>query len=285
MKIAYLTDSSISINSDDKFLNNEDVFFIPLHIIIDDVDYLDDGKYDREQLIQDVFKAKKASTSQPSPGEVKILLDDIKAKGFDVLVCACLGSGLSGTQNVIYSVAIESKLTIVNLDSRGAGPMQVAALKMFKKELATGLSLSDVQAKVQHMLDVSNCYALVDNLNYLQKGGRISLASAKFGTLLKIKPLVMCNKEMNGRVVPYDKVRTRSKALIRLVETSFKDIDEDSEYDVAIGEFDAKEDSKILKNIINEMHPNVKVEIMDLCFAIGVHTGPNTLVLFTIRKI
>lgn len=285
MKIAYLTDSSVSLKKGDKFFENHDVFFIPLHILIDDDDYLDDNSYDRDDLIKKVFKAKKASTSQPSVGEIEVLLDEIMAEGYDTLVCACIGSGLSGVQNAVYSVALEKKLTIVNLDSKGAGPMQVAAIKMFKNEIAQGLSLSDAQAKVQHMLDVSNCYAVVDNLNYLQKGGRISLVGAKFGTLLKIKPLVMCDKAMNGRVTPYDKVRTRSKALARLVETAFAHIDYDNEYEVVIGEFDAKADSLILKNIIQKAHPQVKVEIMDLCFAIGVHTGPNTLVLFTIRKI
>ncbi|MDR3215599.1 MAG: DegV family protein [Bacilli bacterium] len=282
MKIAYLTDSSISISKKDDFFNNEDVFFIPLHINIDSDDILDDGKYDRQALIKRIYKAKKVITSQPSPGEIEVLLDEIIAKGYDVLVCACIGSGLSGTQNVIYSVAIEKNITIVNLDSKGAGAMQIKALKLFKEEVQKGLSLVDIQNKVQHMLDVSNCYAVVDDLTYLQKGGRISLVSAKFGTLLKIKPLVMTAKEMGGRVVPYDKVRTRKKALQRVVETAFENIVA-SEYEVVIGNFDADDDAPILKAMIEKMHPQTKVEIMDLCFAVGVHTGPNTLVLFTIR--
>ena len=283
MKIAYLVDSSISLNSSDKFLDSEDCFFLPLHLVIDKIDYLDDVKINRLEMIQKMSKAKHNSTTQPSYGEVEKVLDDIIKRGYDVVVCSLIASGLSSIQNVVYGCAIEKKITVVNLDSRGVGPMQVHAIKMFKEELCKGASLLEIQAKVQHMLDVSNCFAIVDNLAHLRKGGRISGSSALVGSLLKIKLIVMCSKKNNGKITIIDKVRTRKKAYDKLVDLVLKDLDLD-EYMVVIGNFGADEYAKGLKKAITEKYPDAVVDIMDLCFAIGAHTGPNTVALFTIRK-
>ncbi|MDH6603605.1 DegV family protein with EDD domain [Bacilli bacterium PM5-9] len=283
MKIAYLVDSSISLASNDKILDNEDCFFLPLHIIIDKIDYLDDGNIDRNTLIDKVKNAKNVTTSQPAYGEVEYVIENIIKAGYDVIVCSLIGSGISGTQNVVYSCAIDKKITVVNLDSRGVGPMQIYAIKMFKDEVAKGASLLEVQAKVQHMLDVSNCYAIVDDLSYLKRGGRISGSSAVVGSLLKIKPIVMCSKKQNGKVVNIDKVRTRKKAYDQLEKIAFENIDVD-EYMIVIGSYDADEYAKALKEVIISKYPDIVVDIMDLCFAIGAHTGPNTVALFTVRK-
>lgn len=282
MKIAYLLDSSISIAKDDDLLEQEDCFFIPIHIIIDDQDYLDDASLNRKEIIEKIKNADKVTTSQPSVGEVELVLDEIIAAGYDVLVTSLIGSGLSGTQNVVYSGALTKQITVVNLDSRGVGPMQVKAVKMFKEEINKGGSLLDVQAKVQHMLDVSNCYAIVDDLSYLKKGGRITASSAFVGSLLKVKPIIKTNKELFGKVENVAKVRTRKKAYAELVKLAFKDIDLD-EYNIVIGSFDADEYAAELKEYIEDNFSCV-VDIMDLCFVIGIHTGPNTIALFSVRK-
>lgn len=282
MRVAYLLDSSISIAKDDNLLKESDVFFIPLHIMIDGQDYLDNSDLNRNEIIEQIKNAKEISTSQPSMGEVEILLDEIIAQGFDVLVTCLIGSGLSGTQNVVYSGALFKNITVVNLDSRGVGPMQVKAIKIFKDEITKSGSLLDIQAKVQHMLDVSHCFALVDDLSYLKKGGRISASSAIVGSLLSVKPIVKSNKKLFGKVENIAKVRTRKKAYAKMVQAAFENIDLD-EYNIVIGSFDSDESALELKEYIEDNFSCV-VDIMDLCFAIGVHTGPNTVALFSIRK-
>ncbi|MEG0284042.1 MAG: DegV family protein, partial [Erysipelotrichales bacterium] len=124
MKIAYLVDSSICISYEDQLFKAEDCFFIPLHLMIDNNDYIDNDKLDRNMIIEEMKKAKKIVTSQPTIFEVEAMIDDIIDQGYDVLVCALIGSGLSGTQNLIYSCALNKKITVVNLDSKGVGPMQ-----------------------------------------------------------------------------------------------------------------------------------------------------------------
>lgn len=282
MRLAYLLDSSISISKDDKLLNESDVYFIPLHILIDGQDYLDNSDLNRSEVIEKIKNAKEVSTSQPSVGEVEIILDEIISQGYDVLVTSLIGSGLSGTQNVVYSEALSKNITVVNLDSRGVGPMQVKAVKMFKEEIKKSGSLLDIQAKVQHMLDVSNCYGIVNDLSYLKKGGRIYSSSALVGSILKIKPIVKANKKLFGKVENVAKVRTRKNAYVKIVQMAFEDIDLD-EYNIVIGSFDAEDCALELKNYIEDNFSAV-VEIMDLCYAIGVHTGPNTVALFSVRK-
>lgn len=282
MKIAYLLDSSISKADNDDILMQEDCFFIPLHIVIDTQDYLDNEDLNRKDIIEQIKNADSITTSQPGFGEIEITLDEIVNLGYDVLVTSLIGSGLSSTQNAVYVSALEKKIAVVNLDSRGVGAMQIKAVKMFKEEIAKGGSLLDVQAKVQHMLDVSNCYAIVDDLAYLKRGGRISSSSALVGSFLKVKPIVKCNKKLFGKVETIAKVRTRKKAYEEITKLAFVDIDLD-EYNIVIGSFDADDMAVELKEYIENNYSTI-VEIMDLCFAIGVHTGPNTIALFSVRK-
>lgn len=284
MRIAYVVDSSISLSNHDDFFSNEDCFFLPLHIMIDGTDYLDDNTLKREEIITQMVNAKKVWSSQPAIGEVELLLDKIISLGYDVVVTSFIGSGISGTQNTFYAAAIEKKLTIVSLDSKGVGPMNIVAIRMFKDLVAKGGSLVDIQSKVQHMLDVSDCYAIVDDLYHLKKGGRISMTSAIVGNLLRVKPIVMCSKELNGKVISIAKERTRKKAYETVLHDATKDLNM-SEYRVVIGDFAADEYSKQMADYVKEKYPNVLVEIMDLCYAIGVHTGPKTIAMFLIRNI
>ena len=77
----------------------------------------------------------------------------------------------------------------------------------------SGASMSEITETANNAIERSNCIALLDTLEYLEKGGRIGKAQAILGSLLRIKPMITIQ---DGEVHPYAKERTRRKAVARL---------------------------------------------------------------------
>ena len=77
------------------------------------------------------------------------------------------------------------------------------------------MSFESILKKLEEQVDQTTAYILVDDLNHLVKGGRLSNGSAILGNLLSIKPILNFNDE--GKIVVFEKVRTEKKAVKRLV--------------------------------------------------------------------
>ncbi|WP_423364393.1 DegV family protein [Mycoplasma sp. P36-A1] len=284
MKIAYLLDSSSSLKKDNELKSMSNVYYLPLSIMIDGQEHHDlDCQNGNNELDEKIKTAKNISTSQPTFQTIQNVLEKIKEDGYDVLVSSLLGSGLSNTQNLVYSIALEMKLTIVQLDCKGIGPMSRAAIRKFRSETAKGLSLVQAQTNVQHMLDVSNCYGVIADVATLRKSGRISRTNALIKSLMDVKQVVMCDKNCCGRIKGIASIRTNSKAIDRMVEEAFKNI-VSKEYTFWIGHYKAEDLIEATVAAIKKRDINAKIEILELTDTVGVHTGPHCISLMTVRN-
>jgi len=182
---------------------------------------------------------------------------------------------LSGT----YQAALDARhmlpdANILIVDSyfvaAALGLMVVTAAEMAEE----GCSMDEIVARVEQMRRDMKLYFVVDTLEYLQRGGRIGLAAAFVGTLLKVKPILTLDE---GIVKPLDMVRSKRKAIQRLLA--------ELEAHVAPGQ--------PVQAIV--MHAQVPGEVNELeaevrrCFncqrtifgevgpVIGTHTGPGVL--------
>jgi len=115
---------------------------------------------------------------------------------------------------------------------------------------------------------------LVDTLKFLVKNGRLSATSGFLGTLLKIKPLLHVQRD--GSLVPFEKIRTTSKAQSRLVEVIQSDI-EGKNVVMFIAYTNNEDKAKEIKQQIQSVRPDVTVEIVPLTPVVGAHAGPGTL--------
>jgi DegV family protein with EDD domain len=214
------------------------------------------------------------TTSQPSPGRFRDVFAELTAAGHDVL-CILISSKLSGT----YQAALDARsmlpdANILVVDSyfvaAALGLMVVTAAEMAEE----GCSMDEIVARVEQMRRDMKLYFVVDTLEYMQRGGRIGLAAAFLGTLLKVKPILTLDE---GIVKPLDMVRSKRKAIQRLLA--------ELEAHVAPGQ--------PVQAIV--MHAQVPGEVSELeaevrrCFncqrtifgevgpVIGTHTGPGVL--------
>ncbi len=124
-------------------------------------------------------------------------------------------------------------------------------------------------------------YFTVDDLKYLERGGRISKTSAIIGKLLSIKPVLRLDSK--GRIVPFQKVISRKKALQRLVEL-YDELADKSVNLINISDADCCADAEILKQKLLELNPNLTINIYQIGSTIGSHCGPGTLALYFVRR-
>jgi DegV family protein with EDD domain len=156
------------------------------------------------------------STSQPPVGlfvdTYRRLLEVEDSEG---VVSIHVAGNLSGTVNAAWSaaqtLADPSRVEVVDsgMVSMGLGWAVIGAARLAQ----TGATQAEVSKAVREMLPRLRAAAMIDTLENLYKGGRISQVTAALGTVLQIKPLIIIQ---DGHVEVVDKVRTRSKALRRL---------------------------------------------------------------------
>lgn len=193
-------------------------------------------------------------------------------------------SGLSGTVGSSMIALNEVKETYPNapiyiLDtlaaSGGVGLLTHHALKL----RAEGKSIEEVYAQLEAIkLSITHIFT-VDDLFHLEKGGRISHASAFVGTLLNIKPVLYVNNE--GKLIPYQKCRGRKKALKSLVQ-HMESLTDQVTGPIFITHGDCLEDAQYVASLIEDQF-HIKPELINFIGpAIGAHSGPGTVALFFI---
>ena len=222
------------------------------------------------------------TTSQVTPGQYVEQLEPVLAAGEDVLF-VCLSSGISGcyASGCMARDQLREKYPqrqIVLVDSAGAGLGEgLLAVKALEYQ-AQGLTAREAGEKLNALL-VRMCQIFsVDDLMYLKKGGRLSGASALFGSVLNIKPLLKGSAE--GKIVPFGKVRGRKALLNRLAEIYKERVVDPQEQIVAISHCDCPEDAQYLKERILAAHAPKEVWVVNHEPVTGSYLGKGGITLF-----
>lgn len=221
------------------------------------------------------------STCQPSPADFVEIYEKIAEPG-DTIISIHLSSKMSGTYQsaVLASTMIDSAIQVKAIDSKaasmGIGLVAVAAIEAIQAEK----NIDEILDDVQHAIDHLQVYFVVDTLEYLQKNGRIGLASALVGTLLNIKPILTLT---DAEVAPFEKIRGKTKALKRIRELSadFAKLYPDRKLRVALSHADNyAEAQKLADELAKLLNLDGEVLIGEIGPTIGVHTGPGAVALF-----
>ncbi|RKD22523.1 EDD domain protein, DegV family [Caminicella sporogenes DSM 14501] len=209
MAIRIITDSVSDIPK--KIADELNITIIPLIVNFEGSSYRDGIEITAEKLFDMIEKVKKLpTTSQITYGEFFKIFEDVIKSG-DEAVVILMSSKLSGTYNsaVAAKNSLETdKITII--DSKavtfGQGLMAIEAARMVQK----GFSRKEIADKVVYMRDNMVHKFIVDNLDYLKMGGRLSATQAVVGKILNIKPILTMK---DGLLIYEDKVRGKKKAI------------------------------------------------------------------------
>src|SRR5699024_651583 len=135
--------------------------------------------------------------------------------GYDTIIALHIGKGISGTyqsaEMVLNEYKEEGKIEYSLIDSNGTSFIIEHLLLQTIEQIEKGVSIEETVSKIEKLVEDTQIYLVVDDLNYLVKGGRLGAGSAFIGSLFKIKPVVYFADD--GNVKPFDKVRTNSRVI------------------------------------------------------------------------
>ena len=215
------------------------------------------------------------STSQVSTGKVQEVYEEFKREGYTDVIVIAVSSKLSGTyQGAILAKDLVDDLNVYVVDSKSVSYGQMHFVYEAVKLIKEGLDAETIFNKISSLHDRINIYVLVDTLKYLVKNGRLSQTSGFLGTLLKIKPLLRIDE--NGSLVPYEKIRTTSKARRRLLDLVKEEI-KDKKVELFIAYTNNKEEALFMKDELLESNNNLKISVVPLTPVVGAHAGPGTI--------
>ena len=168
----------------------------------------------------------------------------------------------------INYVAIESNSTTV-----AEGNLVKVALKLREQ----GKSMKETLDTLSTLKDQMQHFIVVNDLMYLKRGGRISGASAAFGTMLKIKPIIEFTKVGKLEIVKKETgLKKAFKSIIENVKENFT-FHKEFAYPI-IAHSDNESDAQMLANMFEDTF-GIKPEIRIIGPIIGTHVGPNAVAL------
>ncbi len=282
MSFSIVTDTSANLQSN--HIKDNDITIIPFSYYMDGVEAvcLEAEGFDSANFYQQMRNNVRVTTSQINPQRYLEHMEPLLKEGKDILFIG-MSSGISGAyaSSVIAATQLREEYPdrkIYTIDSLGASLGE--GLVVFKaiECRAKGMTIeeaADYLDKFRH--NICQIFT-VDDLKYLQMGGRISNATAFTGNLLNIKPLLKGNE--NGQIVTFGKVRGRK----RTIEAILKKYEELSAHNddmvVGISNADSLEDAKYLAEMVNKINPPKEIIIVDHEPVTGSYLGPGALALF-----
>lgn len=277
------TDSSCDLSSD--LLKKLNIKVLGLSCNFKEKEYVEDETL--TLTYKEFYDSVRNEKTMPSTSQINSFKfesafeEDIKS-GKDILYIA-FSSSLSGTYNSSL-IARESllekypdaRIEIIDAKcaSSGTGLLVFEASKL--KE--DGQSLDEISNFVKTTAPNIMHVFMVDELDHLKRGGRVSATTAIIGGLLNIKPILYMNEI--GELKPLSKSKGRKKAIKSLFAYAQNNIVDAQNQTVFISHADCLDDATTLANMIKE-NLNVKDVIINyIGVVIGSHTGADTIALF-----
>lgn len=259
---------------------------IPFHFSLDGVEYLDDGSMPIDKFYKEMAAGKMTSTSQVNVEEYENYFEEFLKDGKDILHLT-LSSGISGTYNSAMLAKDElsekypdRKIFIV--DSLAASSGYGLLMDKLADVRDEGRTIEEVRDfAIENRLRLNHWFFSTD-LTYYVRGGRISKAEGFIGNMLSICPLLYVNRE--GKLRPYEKVRTKKRVYNRIVEMMEKLADDGTDYSdkCYLSMSACIDDAQQVALLIEDKFKKIKDKILinNIGTTIGSHTGPGTVALF-----
>ncbi|UUV19000.1 DegV family EDD domain-containing protein [Fusobacteria bacterium ZRK30] len=274
-EIAIITDSTSDLTP--ALIGDLSVNIIPLKIKFDGNKYYKDGidisKTDFWHKI--ITEGVVPKTSQPSPAEFKNLYQRLLKRGYKKIITILISSKLSGTQQAakVARGMLPEEKDIAIIDSKnvwlGSGHLVLEAAKMAK----AGESFETIIENVEEMRNKGKIYFVVDELKYLERGGRIGKASAKIGGVLNIKPIL---KVEDGEV-HNEKKAIGDKGAMKYMEKLLKQEAKNGSIVLYTGWGGTKHQSENADELRKSVEKFDNVDYQSRCevgSTIGSHSGP-----------
>ncbi len=276
MKLAVITDSSAYF--EESYTQKENLFILDIPVVIDGTTYIEGKNLTSEDFYKKMaLSSELPKTSQPSIAELEETLSRLSQEGYTHVIGLFLSSGISGFfQNIQYLKEEFSNLEIAFPDSKitsaPLGIMVTSALKWAED----GLTFDQILDRIALQIEGTGAFIMVDDLNHLVKGSRLSNGAAILGTLLSIKPILYFNEQ--GVIEVFEKIRTEKKATKRLIEI-VQERTSNGKYEIIVIHANALEKAEALRELLLESTGETRISLATFGSVIGTHLGEGSIAL------
>lgn len=258
-------------------LKQNNIEYITMSYICEDEVLHDEANSfeDYENFYNEMRNGKVFSTTGLNVFEVREYFEYLLKKYNSDILHISLSSGLSGTYNIVQSVADElnenSENKIYVFDSLCATQPQNVLVQYAKSlrdtEMSANEAMEALSNEVQHLM----VYFFLNDLDALKRGGRISGIQAMMGKALQLRPLLTFDSEGKLRVI--EKIMGTKKAIKTLMDKLVGQYDENAEFPITLA-YAGENYVNELKNLVLSKFPNAQINIGPVGPVIASHTGP-----------
>ena len=285
-KVAIVTDSNSGITQADG--KEMGVFVLPMPFYIDDELFFEEITLTQEEFYQKMESDADIKTSQPAPGDVMKLWDDI-LKEYDEIVHIPMSSGLSGSCETAMMLAEEydGKVKVVN--NQRISVTQRRSVMEAKALADAGKNAEEIKALLEEIKLESDIYITLDTLKYLKKGGRLTPAAAAIGTVLNLKPVLRIKGE---KLDAFSKARgwksakkTMIQTIQKVIDTEFSDCKGPENRYIDAAYTGNQEDATEWKRELEETFPEYDIYMAPLSLSVACHIGPGARAVTVTKRL
>ncbi|MGM0370080.1 MAG: DegV family protein [Bacillota bacterium] len=269
MEVAIVTDSTADLEVDT--LEKYDITMIPLQVTVNDTEYLDMVELKPEEFLAELEDAEQMpTTSQPPLGKFIEVYEELAAE-YDYIISIHISGAMSGTvktANTASNMVEGAKIEVIDSQTVTI-PLGVIVTEV-AKAAQRGQSMEDLLDLITRLKEQVTIYFTVDELDYLEKGGRIGKATAFLGNLLKIRPLLTIE---DSEIAPYKKVRGQRRLYKHFLKLAGQTRTSGSNNLIILyGQYEDK--AQILREQLTERYDWDTVQKKRFGSVVGAHIGP-----------
>jgi len=269
-KYKLIFDSTVYLN--EKVLKDNNVGVASLNVIEGDNSYRE-VEVTKEFIFAEQDKGKSWTTSQPAPGEFLNLYNEALEEGYEKIFVCGLSKDISGTYqsaNLAKNMLDDPDLVYIFDTQLCAYGSEMIAVELIKFVNA-GLEFEDIKDRVNVLIKNSDQMFTVENLFSLVKGGRLSVARAAIGTVLRVKPVI---RVVDGKLKLVHSERTYKKLHKYIIDAVKSTSEGYKRLHVYITNQNSPESGEAIRGIILENFPDAEITFSDVLGPVfSIHVG------------
>ncbi len=284
-KVAILTDSNSGITQEEA--KKLGIYVFPTPVYINDEVFYEGVDLTTEQFFARQAEGAEIKTSMPVVGDVIDKWESLLEE-YDEVVYIPLSSGLSSSCDTAIMLAedYDGKVQVVN-NQRISVTMKLSVFDA--KTLAdAGKSATEIKEILEAMKFESTIYIMVDTLEYLKKGGRITPAAAAIGSLLKIKPVLQIRGEKLDSFAKARTVKQAKQIMMDAIAQDMKEVLHDPTGEdtiIAMAHTQNEKEIAKFKEEVEERFPGHDIIVDPLSLVVSSHIGPGALAVTCTKKL
>lgn len=283
-KIAIVTDSNSGITQAKG--KEMGISVLPMPFFINGELFFEDITLTQEEFYKRLGEDADISTSQPSPGDVMDLWDEL-LKEYDEIVHIPMSSGLSSSCETAISLSADYDGRVQVVNNQRISVTQEQSVVDAMKLRDEGKSAAEIKEILEAEKFESTIYITVDTLKYLKKGGRVTPAAAALGTVLNLKPVLQIQGE---KLDAYAKVRgwkAAKRSMLNAIEKDIKERFAGKEDKLVLGMAYTcgKEEAQEWKQEIHEKFPQYEIMEAPLSLSVACHIGAGAMAVTCAKRV